>query len=72
MVLAVVHLGGQVDHGIAGEQPAVECLLDALVNRRDELPGDRTTLDRVDELITRPTRSRMELDEGDAELAAST
>src|SRR5690606_36040037 len=72
VVLAVVHLGRDVDHGVPGEDAPAQGLLDALVDRGDELAGDGAPLDRVDELVARAAGPGREADEGDAELAAAT
>jgi hypothetical protein len=53
VVLAVVDLGGDVDHRVTGQDAPFERLLDPLVDRRDELAGDGAALDGVDVLVSR-------------------
>ena len=50
MVLAVEELDLEVDHGEAGDEAPQPRVLDALLDRGDEVLGDRPAEDVVDEL----------------------
>ena len=71
MVLAVVELHLEVDHRVAREEALQARLLDALLDRRDEVLGDRAAEDVVDELEVRAARERLHADPAVAELAVA-
>ena len=69
MVRAVVERDAEVDHRVAGEVAAHARFLDALFDRRNELPRDRAAEDLVDELELAAARQRLHPDLAVAELA---
>ena len=68
VVLAVDERDAHVDHRVAGLDAVLERLLDALLDRRDELGRDRAALDLVDEVEALAGR-RLDVDVDDAVLA---
>ena len=70
VVLAVHQRHAHVDRRIARLDAVLERLLDALLDRRDELRGDRAALDLVDEVEAFAGR-RLDVDVDDAELAGA-
>src|SRR5262249_28089676 len=66
---AVVTLGFDVHGGIAGQHAVLHRLLDALFHRRDVLPRNGATHDRVLDLEARAALERADLDPAVAELA---
>ena len=70
VVLPVVEDGAEVHHRVAGQVPALGRGHDALLHRRDEVPGDGAAENVVHELEPRPARQRLHLHPGDAELPA--
>src|SRR3954463_4906711 len=71
MVGAVEHGGLEIDHRVAGQEPAHPRLLDAFLYCRDELPGNRAAEDVVLELEVAAARQRLHPDLTVAELAMS-
>ena len=71
VVLAVVDGDAHVLQRIAGEEAVVEHPAHALLDRRDELVGDRAALHAVDELEALAARQRLDLEEHLAELAGA-
>ncbi len=65
---AVEDRGAEIDHRVAGQEAAEPRVLDALLDRRDELPRDRAAEDVVDELEVAAARQRLEPDLAVAEL----
>ena len=61
----------EVDHRVAGEVAAHARVLDALLDRRNELPRNRAAEDVVDELEIGAARQRLDLDLAVAELAVA-
>src|SRR5690606_20015077 len=70
VIAAEEAFGLEVDHGEAGDDPALRRLLDALVDRGDELAGDDAADDRVDEVVALATPARAEPHVAVAELTA--
>src|SRR5688572_24682984 len=71
MERAVEYRGPEVDHRVAGEEAAHARILDALLDRRNELARNGTAEDVVDELEVAATGQRFELDLAVAELAVA-
>ena len=71
MVLAVEARDPHVDHGEAEDAAGGHGLGDALLDRGDELAGDRAADDLVDELEAGAAVERLDPQEGDAELAVA-
>ncbi len=71
MVLAVDERDAEVDHRVARKHAALGGLLDALLDRRAVVLRDRAAEDLVHELETAALRERFDVDDADAELAAS-
>src|SRR3954454_23507058 len=69
VVRAVDQLDLHVDDGIAGEDAAAHCLLDALVDRLDVLLRDLPADDLVDELVALARLLREQVDDSVAVLA---
>ncbi len=62
------HRDLHVDHGIAEHAAVLHHLVHALLDRGDELAGDRAADDPVDELEARAAFERLDAQERDAEL----
>ena len=71
VVRAVEHRGLEVDHRVAGEEAAHARVLDALLDRRHELPRDGAAEDVVLELEVAAARQRLDPDLAVAELAVA-
>src|SRR5829696_912171 len=70
VVGAVDQLHSDVDHRVAGLDAGLQGLLDAGLDRGDELGGDRPSLDLVDE-VEALAGGRLDVDDGVAVLAAA-
>ena len=71
MGLAVDQRDADVDDRVAGPDPALELSAHALLDARDELAGDHSADDLVDELEAGTRRQRLDLDVADRELAVA-
>ena len=72
MVRAEGEDGPHVDQRVAGEDAALQRLLDAGVDRRDVLAGDDAAVDLVDELVAAAGAGGLQADDDVAVLAATT
>ena len=68
MVLAVVERDAEVHHRIPGEEALAADLLDALLDRRDEVARDRAAVDVVHELEVLAAGQRLDADAAVGEL----
>src|SRR6185295_5300618 len=71
MITAVEQSHLNIDDGIAGEHPIIECFANALLNRRDIFAGNRSTLDAVDKFETAARHLGFQLDPNIAVLATT-
>src|SRR5947199_10669485 len=67
----VVTLGLHIDGRIAGQNPVLHRLLDALLNRRDVLPGNRAADDGILKLVPAAALHRGKLHPAVSELPPS-